>query len=391
MAVPITIPRLGWNMDEGTFAGWIKQDGETVRAGDLVFTLEAEKATQEIESLDHGVLRIDPAGPSAGERVAVGVVIGYLTEPGEAAPFETAAATAGAVEQADGERPAVPAPVHEPPVPTGPRRQASSPRARRVARELGIDWTHLHGTGRSGRVRERDVRAAAAQHGPAASPIRRAIAQHMLASVRATAAVTLTTTADVSNLVNLRDQFRAAAPQAAGPVPGYTDFVVKLAAAALQQHPSLAARWDDGRIVPAARLDIGIAVDTDAGLLVPVLRDVPALGVRAVASQASELAERARRGALAARDLRGGAFTVTNLGAFGIDAFTPIINAPECAILGMGRIQRRPVAVAEQVVVRDQMTLSLTFDHRIVDGAPAARFLQALVRLLDNPGPWLVA
>jgi pyruvate dehydrogenase E2 component (dihydrolipoamide acetyltransferase) len=166
--------------------------------------------------------------------------------------------------------------------------------------------------------------------------------------------------------------------------------VVKLVAAALQQHPLLNSRWDDGRVIPSASVHIGIAMDTDAGLLVPVIRDVPGLGLKQLAARSRDLIERARSGKLLADDMRGGTFTVTNLGAFGVDAFTPIINPPQCAILGVGRIQRQPVVIGESVAIRDRITLSLTFDHRIVDGAPAAQFLQTLTRLIENPGPALV-
>jgi pyruvate dehydrogenase E2 component (dihydrolipoamide acetyltransferase) len=130
-------------------------------------------------------------------------------------------------------------------------------------------------------------------------------------------------------------------------------------------------------------------VDTDAGLLVPVVCDVPALGLRQLAARSRDLIDRARSGRLAASEMQGGCFTVTNLGAFGIDAFTPIINCPECAILGVGRIAKRPAVVGDAIVARDQVTLSLTFDHRIVDGAPAARFLQTLVQMIESPAPWL--
>ena len=219
--------------------------------------------------------------------------------------------------------------------------------------------------------------------------MRRTIAERMTTSLRSTAPVTLTTTADATNLVNLRNQFKAVVP-ADGAAPGYTDFLVKLAAAALQRHPALAARWTGEAIVPAASIDIGVAVDTDAGLFVPVVRDAPALSLRQTAARTRDLAERARRGTLKAAEMEGGAFTITNLGAFGVDAFTPIIHYPQCAILGVGRIQRRPAAQADRIVLRDQVTLSLTFDHRIVDGGPAARFLQTLSQYVENPGPILM-
>jgi pyruvate dehydrogenase E2 component (dihydrolipoamide acetyltransferase) len=209
----------------------------------------------------------------------------------------------------------------------------------------------------------------------------------MLASHRSTAPVTLTTTADATNLVNLRNQFKAVDGDG---VPSYTDFFVKLTASALVKHPLLNARWEREQIVVLPDIHIGIAVDTDAGLFVPVVRDVATLGIRQLSAQTRYLAARARAGQLTANELSGGSFTVTNLGAFDIDAFTPIINYPQCAILGIGRIERRPAVVGEQIVAREQVTLSLTFDHRIVDGAPASRFLQTLRNLIQNPGPALM-
>jgi pyruvate dehydrogenase E2 component (dihydrolipoamide acetyltransferase) len=377
MPIDITVPRLGWNMDEGIFVAWLKQDGDLVRAGEPLFSLETDKAVQEVESLDAGRLQILPDAPRPGQTVAVGLRIGRLLEPGEAAP-ETAA-------------------------PQGKVAAAivSSPRARRRGRELGVDLDALSGTGRGGRIRERDVEAAAASRpareaprlAPAEEdfevrpidPTRRLIAERMMRSVCETAPVTLTTSIDAANLVNLRRQFQTVAarrPGDATPAVGYSDVVVKLSATALARHELLNARWDGERILVSRKIHIGLAVDTEAGLLVPVIRDVPALSLREVAARSRDLIDRARRRAMTPEELRGGTFTVTNLGAFGIDAFTPIINLPECAVLGMGRIH--------DLGAGPRMTLSLTFDHRVVDGAPAARFLQELGSMLENPGPWLL-
>ncbi|HXY34437.1 MAG TPA: 2-oxo acid dehydrogenase subunit E2, partial [Planctomycetaceae bacterium] len=248
-----------------------------------------------------------------------------------------------------------------------------SPRALRVASELGIDWQNLDGSGRSGRIRERDVRAAAAQsqrsghaksiEHTARAALRRTIAARMAAGAQSTAPVTLTTTADATNLVSLRDQFKAAAT-AERATPGYLAFITKLAARALADHPQLNQQWIDGRIETPDGIHIAIAVDTSAGLLAPVIRDVPALGVRAIAVQLADLTLSAESGKLGAAELSGGTFTISNLGAYGIDAFTPILNVPQCAILGLGRIEKRPAVVGDQIVPRDQMILSLTFDHR---------------------------
>jgi pyruvate dehydrogenase E2 component (dihydrolipoamide acetyltransferase) len=210
----------------------------------------------------------------------------------------------------------------------------------------------------------------------------------MMASVRGTAPVTLTTRIDATNLVSLRQQFKSSGTT---PVPSYSDIVIKLAGLALKDHELLMAQWTGDQLVIPDAISIGMAVDTDAGLIVPVIRDVPSLSLIDVAAVSSELVARARAGQLKAPELQGGVFTVTNLGSFGIDAFTPILNSPESAILGLGRIRREPAIVENQVVPRDQMTLSLTFDHRVVDGAPASRFLQAISQALESPSAWLLS
>lgn len=394
MPISISVPRLGWNMEEGIFVEWLKPDGAAVKVGDAVFKLEGEKATEDIEILDAGTLHIPANGPKPGDKLAVGAVIGYLLQPGEDAASWWSARSASGAPRAES--------LHE-----SPRSAANgiapladhpedrttkihiTPRARRLAKRLGIDTAQLRGSGRNGRVRERDVAACApaeAQPAVPVSPARKTIAARMVQSRQTTAPVTLTSVVDATNLVNLREQYKTASGDV---VPSYTDFFVKLAAVALQKYPLLGSRWTDAGIVPPASFDIGIAVDSDAGLLVPVVRDVPSLGLRQVAARAHDLIDRARKGAVSAREMSGACFTITNLGAFDIDTFTPIINPPECAILGVGRIERRPVMSGDQVVGREMVTLSLTFDHRIVDGAPAARFLQALAGCVANPAPWV--
>jgi pyruvate dehydrogenase E2 component (dihydrolipoamide acetyltransferase) len=422
MASEVTIPRLGWNMDEGIFVGWLKRDGEHVAAGEPLFSLEGDKATEDVESLETGTLRIPPDGPKDGEKVAVGTLIGYLVARDEIAPFEADSSrnsTANRVAKPrEGEAPSEPEKAMartetRPPATTHPPaiKQRVSPRARRFARELGVDTAGLQGSGKSGRIRERDIRAAdRAQGAPgrtsrpepgtmsspgyreiAVTPIRRTIAERMVQSAHTTAGVTLATTVDATNLVNLRQQFKAVASAGEAPSITFTDIVVKLTALALEKHPLLNARWNGDKIVVESSTNIGIAVDTDLGLLVPVIREVARLTLRQLAARSRELIDRARRGALSAAEMQGGTFTVTNLGPMGIEMFTPLINLPECAILGLGRIQKQVVVDDKQFVARDRMMLSLTFDHRIVDGAPAARFLQSLSLLIENPSPWLMS
>ena len=393
MAIEITIPRLGWSMEEGTFLGWLKQDGEVVASGDLLFTLESEKAAQEVESLDAGILRIPPDAPKAGDIVKVGQRLGFLVEKDEALPDATSPAPAlVAVEKAPVKTSHIPAPVARPQTP-------ASPRARRVAAELDVNLATLQPTGNGGRIRERDVRLAAGNGAAKLAPggrempitaLRRTIAERMVHSLRHTAPVTLTCRADATHLVGLRNQFKAAGGDAI--VPSFTDIIAKLTAVALQRHPLLAARWEGDRIVLPDALHIGIAVDTEHGLLVPVLRNVADLSLPALARISRELIAATRARKVKAEDLQGGVFTITNLGSFGIEAFTPIINFPETAILGLGAIRREPVALDDGTLTsREQLTLSLTFDHRVVDGGPAARFLQTLTSGIENPVVSLLA
>lgn len=399
MAIPITVPRLGWTMEEGVFIEWLKLDGDVVQAGDLLYTLEGEKAAQEIESMDRGILRIPPDAPRPGATVAVGAVLGYLLEPGEAAPWDAGTASASekpsaALAQA---RPVAAVAVSEATKKTRIE-PAISPRARRAAKELGIDWMHLKGGGSSGRIRERDVRAAAGTGATVSAgrlvpltPIRKVIAERMAHSAHTTAPVTLTTRTDATNLVNLREQFKAAPGTSRAPVPSYTDLIVKLTALALQRHPALNAVWCGDGLLLSEAIHIALAIDTEAGLLAPVLRDVPSLSLRQLTEQAQTFIEQARAQRLTAEQMQGGTFTVTNLGMHGIDAFTPIINLPQCAILGIGRIAREPACYQGAIVPRDMLTLSLTFDHRAVDGAPAARFLETLRGAIEQPAAWLVS
>ena len=419
MAIEITVPRLGWSMEEGIFVEWLKQDGDTIEFGDLLYTLEGDKAIQEIEAIDRGVLRIPRDGPAEGDTVTVGTVLAFLCEENEPAPL--AASTASAIpgdEKVDS--PAVVNAtqtsslrvsasaaflVAENSQPTQRETPRISPRAARVAAEWGVDVSQLQGTGRNGRIREKDVQAVAhnqriSTEQPAetkqtgdvcvVTPARRTIAGRMMQSRQCTAPVTLINTVNATNLVLLREQFHSTPDALGGSVPRYTDLIAKLTAGALAEHPRLNARWQNDQIVEFRAVHIGMAADTEAGLLVPVLRDVGKLSLREIVQQSRTLIEKARSRQLTAGELQGSTFTITNLGSFGIDAFTPIINYPECAVLGIGQIAKQPAVVENQIVPRETVTLSLTFDHRIVDGAPAARFLQTLREHIENPGPWLM-
>lgn len=403
MPTPITVPRLGWSMEEATFSAWLKSDGDAVQSGEALFALESDKATQDVEALDSGRLHLPADAPKPGDVVTVGQTIGFFLAAGEAPPASgkvpSASTTAAPAPPAAGDAVSVKASeTPAPPIAPGSSNATPriSPRALRVAGELGVDWTRLVGSGSTGRIREQDVRAAARQGtSPTTNPaprssgltgFRRTIADRMVASLRESAPVTLHTQVDATAFVAWRNRLKAAADATASIVPTYTDLLMHVTAHALAKHPSVNARWENGDLRPSRDIHIGLAVDTEAGLMVPVVRDVPSLALDALAAGTRDLAQRARARKLAPDELRGGTFTITNLGTFGIDEFTPIINPPECAILGVGRIQRRPWIVQDAVVPRDLLTLSLTFDHRAMDGAPAARFLQAIASAIEAGG-----
>ena len=467
MAIEVVLPRLGWNMESGSVSEWCKHEGESVEPGEILFVVEGEKATQEVEALDAGILHLPSGSPAIGQQVPVGTLLAYLLEPGERVPdgesagkevsvTSVAPVTAGLSTEtlSAASTAALPDP-------------AISPRAKRVARELRVEWQALRGSGSTGRIVERDVRNAMAAsqaegrvsplakrvaaelgvdvgelslqaHGKrigradveaAATPgesslpagtepteenltvsppapampshgaretvrmaftgIRRITAEHMALSSRTVAPVTLNTEADASELVALRQQLKAAGES---PLPSFTDLMAKLTAQALLEHPALNARLEGDEIVQLGSINVGIAVDGERGLMVPVLHDVQARSLREIAAESAALIGRARAGHSALAELQGGTFTITNLGMFEIDAFTPIINLPEAAVLGMGRIVARQVVVdpeAGVVAIRRMMALSLTFDHRLVDGAPAARFLQRVKHFVEQPYLWI--
>jgi pyruvate dehydrogenase E2 component (dihydrolipoamide acetyltransferase) len=382
MPTEVIMPRLGWDMKVGSVAEWLKRDGDRVEVGETICMIAGDKATTELEALDSGILRIPLRSPEVGEEVPVGTLLAYVVAPDEALPTE-----------------ATSTPGHRD---NGGPRSVASPRARRAAAAAGIDWRTLVGTGRGGRVLERDVTRAASEREevrPAAAEVavslhgvRRLTAERMALSARTVAAVTLTTEADATTLVRLREQALAERHDSDDDVPGYTDFMIKIVAMALTEHPALNATLTDDGIVQHTQAHIALGVDTPQGLIAPVVHDASARSVASIARESRQLIGAARAGTSRPEELAGGTFTITNLGMFDVDAFTPMVNLPQCAILGLGRIVARPVVVdeaSEQVAVRRMLSLSLTFDHRLVDGAPAARFLQRVKHLVERPTIWL--
>jgi pyruvate dehydrogenase E2 component (dihydrolipoamide acetyltransferase) len=465
MAHEIVMPQLSLSMDKGQISRWLKQSGDKINAGDILLEVESDKATVEVEAVQSGILQI-VLGPTDGE-ISVGAVIAYVRVENEAPVVASSTAFPATTMAIVTE----PVPVTSPARDNGQqlRRLPSSPAARRRAAELQIDWQQATGTGRAGRIKERDVlrfaqeltQAASLKATPAVSiqltpvarrmaddfgltdallatlitgktkierddveqairqivrerqstpspivaptpielakvaaprrevmgVVRRRIAERMARSARTNAPVTLTTEVDATELVRWRDALKAN-PHTAN-APSYNVLLTKIAAKALAEQPALNASLDGNDIVYAPTVNIGVAVDTERGLIVPVVRDVASKPVSDLTREMNDLLSRAAQGKATADELTGGTFTITNLGVYDIDAFTPIINPPECAVLGVGRLRKQMVVVNDQPTVRTMLVLSLTFDHRLVDGAPAARFLQRIKQLCEQPYVWL--
>jgi len=408
MAFEVVMPRLGWTMETGTLVEWQKRDGDSVEPGDVLFTVESDKAVQEIEALERGILHVPPDSPPPGTEVEVGTVLAYLLQPGEPLPRQAQDAASrppkvAVVPEASAEAPK-PGTAAAPAMPTRPT-TAISPRARRVARELGVAWESLKGSGRTGRIVERDVRRAAeaarvaeTSTRPLVEPVAKeptmpapwAITQPRSKPSHGTVPVTLTATADATELVRIHEQLIESLASRAQAVPTYNDLLIKLCGLALLEHQRVNAVWRSGEIIAASDVHIAIEVETESGVVAPVIRDVPSTSILSLADQVGELTAKALLGQLEPADLQGGTFTIADLGEYGVDAFTPIIHWPQIAALGLGRITEKAVVRNGQIVPRYHMVLSLTFDHRVLDGGPAARFLDSVCEYVEKPSLWLV-
>jgi pyruvate dehydrogenase E2 component (dihydrolipoamide acetyltransferase) len=387
----ITLPRLGWSMEEGKFLAWLRKDGDSIKEGDPLFTLESDKAAQEVEAIDSGLLHIAPNGPKPGDVIKVGHVLGYLLAEGETMPVATAPTVPTAQPHVETTIP-ISDPIPEPIVKPMREETPASPRARRAAKQKQVDLATLAPTGKGGRIRECDVLAAATStlitgmKQVPLTPMRRTIAARLMHSRQTTVPVTLTARCDATALLAFRQQLKSLSSSLQHAIPTINDMLVKLTAAALRQHPMLAATWAEDHLLLPESIHLGIAVDTEAGLLVPVIRDAGTSTLTQIAVQSQKLIAAARSGQLAAADMQGACFTLSNLGSLGVEAFTPVINPPESAILGIGAIVREAVPLDDGTfIARDRLTLSLTFDHRVNDGAAAARFLQTLRHLIEHP------
>jgi pyruvate dehydrogenase E2 component (dihydrolipoamide acetyltransferase) len=398
----IIMPKMGLNMSEGTIVEWLAKTGDEITRGQEIASIESEKVVNNLEADSGGVLHI---AVQAGETVPVGEVIGYLLGSGEMAPGagKSTAVAAGAAKAAGKPQPkAAPAGSRDKPGSAGDGGAAAgvrvSPAARRKAQQLGVDLSRVSGTGPGGRLTIEDVERAAGARtsGPGTSGagaggdaaaagkripftgVRKAIADAMSTSQRDAAEVTLTTEVDCSRLVEARKSGAGKAKIS------YNAMLIRLVAAGLKTFPYMNARLVEEAIVRLEGVNVGLAMEADQGLVVPVVRDADSLTVEQIEAKIQELINKVQNRTATPDDFKGGTFTVTNLGAYGIDAFTPIINPGQTAILGVGRIAERPVVRKGGVEVRPTCVLSLTFDHRLVDGAPAAQFLAALKNSIEN-------
>jgi pyruvate dehydrogenase E2 component (dihydrolipoamide acetyltransferase) len=400
MATEVILPRLGQGMESGTIVRWLKSEGEPVTKGEPLFELDTDKVTQEVEAETAGVLL--KIAVAEGE-VPVGQTVAFIGAEGEDVPEVGAAAPAA--EEKTETKPSEPEPTpavaeqQEAAVAAGNGRIKASPLARRIARERGVELAGIRGTGPDGRIVAEDVERAEAggpsASPPAAAPVRAGEVERIpISNVRKTIARRLTeawqipvfqlqTSADMTRVNALVARLRERDPDVRVTV---TDVLTKISAQALIRHREVNAEFTDDAILLHPSANVGLAVAAPQGLVVPVIRSAERLSLTEIAGVRADLVGRAREAKLRAEDLEGGTFTISNLGMYAVQSFTAVLNPPQAAIVAVGATEERVVAVGGETVVRPLITLTGTFDHRAVDGAPAAAFLQTLKESLEDPG-----
>ena len=397
MATVITMPKLGLTMTSGSVAKWHKKEGDRVEKGEVILEVSTEKITYKVEAPESGVLRKILVQP--GTKVPIGAPLCIIAATDEdISELLKEAPTAPAAEK-PAQPEAKPALVAAKPAGEEVLIKAT-PIAKKIAKEQGIDLALVTGTGPGGRIVEKDVldfierQKAAAKAKPVAkaaplkrialSDVRQVIAERMSTSWQNSPMVTLNVDVDCALLKKLREDLKSSFKEK-GLNLSYNYILMKACAVALKEQPMLNSYLEGNEVVLYDEVNIGLAVATEEALLVPVVKDVAGKNLYEIASDGDALIEKARKGELAIDDVTGGTFTITNLGMFGVRDFTPIINPPQCAILGVGEMKDKPCVCDGQIVVKPMMTLSLTFDHRIVDGAQGAMFIRRVKELLENP------
>lgn len=385
MANEVKLPRLGQGMESGTIVKWLKSEGESVEKGEPLYELDTDKVTQEVEADISGVLL--KIAVEEGE-VPVGQTIAVIGEEGEEVAVE--APEAAEEKPAKKEKRAEKPPREAPTSTTTDGRVKASPLARKIARERGIELTGLTGTGPDGRIVAEDVERA--QEAPAAAPAPAGeVERRELTNIRKTIARRLTeawqvpvfqlqASADMTRVNGLVSRLRENDLHVT-----VTDVLAKACVASLMRHREVNAQWTDDAILLHPSANIGIAVAAPQGLVVPVIHAAERLRLAEIAAARSDVVTRAREGKLRREDLEEGTFTISNLGMYSVERFTAVLNPPQAAIVAVGAIEDRVVPVDGEPAVRPMMTMVATFDHRAVDGAPAAGFLQSLKELLEEP------
>jgi pyruvate dehydrogenase E2 component (dihydrolipoamide acetyltransferase) len=397
VADEVKLPRLGQGMESGTIVKWLKSEGERVEKGEPLYELDTDKVTQEVEAEASGVLL--KIAVAEGE-VPVGRTIAVIGEEGEQVEVsengEQPAAAAPATEREPEAAPAEPVTMREQvAVQRDGGRVKASPLARRIARERGIDLASLRGTGPEGRIVAEDVERAGvtapAAPAPTPAPVAGDVERRELTSIRKTIARRLTEAwqIPVFQLQASADMTRADALVAGlreqDVKATVTDVLTKVCATALLRHREVNAQYADDAILLFPTANVGIAVAAPQGLVVPVIRSAERLRLAEIAAARADVVGRAREGKLQREDLEDGTFTISNLGMYRVESFTAVLNPPQAAIVAVGATEERPVAIDGELVVRPMLTLTATFDHRAVDGAPAADFLQTVKELLEEP------
>ncbi|HYR65885.1 MAG TPA: pyruvate dehydrogenase complex dihydrolipoamide acetyltransferase [Reyranella sp.] len=428
MAINILMPALSPTMTEGKLAKWHVKEGDKVKAGQVICEIETDKATMEVEAVDEGKIG-KIVVPEGAEGVKVNAVIAILLEEGETAlppgaepapPMASKSAPAAAV-PASAPKPAAPSPTAPPAAAPKPAQAPSggrifaSPLAKRIATEKGLDLSRIKGSGPNGRIVKADVETAKPGAPPAAAPapkaappagpqpvfvapgdkrvphtsIRKVIARRMLESKQTVPHFYLTVDLEIDALLAARQAINAVAEKK-GTKVSVNDMVIKACAKALRDHPECNASWTEDEMILYGAVDISVAVATERGLITPIVRNADMKGLAQIAAEMKDLAARAKAGKLKLEEFQGGGFTISNLGMFGINSFAAIINPPQAMILAVGVGEERPVVRKGQVVVRNMMSCTLAVDHRAVDGAMGAQFLQTLRGYIEQPAAMLV-
>lgn len=402
--VDVKVPSVGESISEVTIASWLKKDGDIVKLDEAICSIESDKATLEISAPKAGKLKIIV---KEGETVAIGTKVAEVDE-------NVAGATATAAPSP--EAPKAQAPAAVPTAAPAGDKNYPSPAAAKILAEKGVDASAVSGSGRDGRITKADAMGAGTSAAPAAADsslkalaretlsssfsretrrekmtgLRKTIASRLVAAKNTTAMLTTFNEVDMSAVMELRKKYKDSFKEKHGVGLGFMSFFTKAACAALKQYPAVNGMIDGTEIVYHNYADVGVAVSTPRGLVVPVIRNAESMGMAAIESKIIELATRARDGKITIDEMQNGTFTITNGGIFGSMLSTPILNAPQSAILGLHNIVERPVAVNGQVVIRPIMYLALSYDHRIIDGRESVSFLKAVKEMIEDPSRLLL-